>query len=277
MDKRAKRLGSVYNIFLVTLCCSLDLDRTKNTAEAFHPGREGNPALDFKDVNAPMRMVERPAFIGRTLLESGYRHWKIRLTTLTKKSWRDETTGKHLLSRRVIAGFAPLFCMHRMEQMKRRLASSCEANEAEAMLWSQYCRQFRSGWYFHIIRLTIERLANWRREMLINDCLKMPVLMSERNCSFPGLSNEAFDKAAQMSLNWTPGDPWADQSLQCGVPDAVSRLKEMTGALKWSKPIAYNILSIKHLAKAVFAFAAEVNQDEVMALACAWWLTNAPL
>jgi heme exporter protein C len=83
MDKRA-RISSVYNIFAYAMLFP-SIWIVPRILPSLHPGQEGNPALDFKDVNAPMRMVEWPAFIGWTLLGVWITTLKIRLTILKEK------------------------------------------------------------------------------------------------------------------------------------------------------------------------------------------------
>src|SRR5438552_3374324 len=66
MDKRA-RISAVYNIFAFAMLFP-SIWIVPRLLPSLHPGGEGNPALDFKDVNSAMRMVEWPAFIGWALL-----------------------------------------------------------------------------------------------------------------------------------------------------------------------------------------------------------------
>jgi heme exporter protein C len=52
---------------------------------SLHPGREGNPALNFKDIDNNMRVVFYPAVIGWTLLGVWITSLKIRLNLLKEK------------------------------------------------------------------------------------------------------------------------------------------------------------------------------------------------
>jgi heme exporter protein C len=52
---------------------------------SLHPGQEGNPAMNFKDVIPEMRMVEYPAFIGWTLLGVWITTLKIRMSLVKEK------------------------------------------------------------------------------------------------------------------------------------------------------------------------------------------------
>jgi len=66
MDKRA-RISSVYNIFAYAMLFPT-IWIVPRLLPSLHPGQEGNPALNFKDVTPTLRMIELPAFIGWTLL-----------------------------------------------------------------------------------------------------------------------------------------------------------------------------------------------------------------
>jgi len=54
--------------------------------ESLHPGKGGNPALDFKDLDGRMRIVFYPAIIGWTLLGVWITSLKIRLDLIKEKS-----------------------------------------------------------------------------------------------------------------------------------------------------------------------------------------------
>lgn len=66
LDKRA-RVSAVYNIFSYAMLFPT-IWIIPRLLPSLHPGQEGNPALDLKDVSPEMRMVEIPAFIGWALL-----------------------------------------------------------------------------------------------------------------------------------------------------------------------------------------------------------------
>jgi heme exporter protein C len=53
--------------------------------ESLHPGAEGNPALNYKDVDPRMRLVLYPAWIGWILLGVWISTLKIRLSILKEK------------------------------------------------------------------------------------------------------------------------------------------------------------------------------------------------
>jgi heme exporter protein C len=52
---------------------------------SLHPGKEGNPALNYGDIDSSMRMVFYPAVIGWTLLGVWITTLKIRLNILKEK------------------------------------------------------------------------------------------------------------------------------------------------------------------------------------------------
>lgn len=83
MDKKA-RISAVYNIFAYAILFPA-LYIMPRSLDSLHPGREGNPAFDFKDVSPLMRMVEWPAFLGWTLLGIWIATLKIRLNLLKEK------------------------------------------------------------------------------------------------------------------------------------------------------------------------------------------------
>ena len=83
MDKRA-RISAVYNIFAYAMLFPA-IWIMPRLLPSLHPGQEGNPALDFKDVSSAMRMVEWPAFIGWALLGVWITTLKIRLGLLKEK------------------------------------------------------------------------------------------------------------------------------------------------------------------------------------------------
>lgn len=83
MDKRA-RVSAVYNIFAYAMLFP-SIWIVPRLLPSLHPGQEGNPALNFKDVSSDMRMVEFPAFIGWALLGVWITTLKIRLNLLKEK------------------------------------------------------------------------------------------------------------------------------------------------------------------------------------------------
>lgn len=83
MDKRA-RVSAVYNIFAYAMLFPT-IWIIPRILPSLHPGQEGNPALNFKDVSPDMRMVEFPAFLGWTLLAVWITTLKIRLNLLKEK------------------------------------------------------------------------------------------------------------------------------------------------------------------------------------------------
>lgn len=83
MDKRA-RISAVYNIFAYAMIFPA-IWIIPRILPSLHPGQEGNPAINFKDVSSEMRMVEIPAFIGWALLGVWITTLKIRLSLLAEK------------------------------------------------------------------------------------------------------------------------------------------------------------------------------------------------
>jgi heme exporter protein C len=83
MDKRA-RISSVYNIFAYAMLFPT-IWIVPRLLPSLHPGQEGNPALNFKDVTPALRMVEFPAFVGWTLLGVWIATIRIRINLLKEK------------------------------------------------------------------------------------------------------------------------------------------------------------------------------------------------
>jgi len=83
IDKKA-RISAVYNIFAYAMLFPA-IWIVPRILPSLHPGREGNPALNFKDVSGPMRMVELPAFIGWALLGVWITTIRIRLAQLKER------------------------------------------------------------------------------------------------------------------------------------------------------------------------------------------------
>ena len=85
IDKRA-RVSAVYNVFAYAMLFP-SIWIVPRLLPSLHPGQEGNPALNFNDIDARMRMVFYPAVIGWTLIGVWISILKIRLTILKEKSW----------------------------------------------------------------------------------------------------------------------------------------------------------------------------------------------
>lgn len=83
MDKRA-RISAVYNIFAYAMLFP-SIWIIPRLLESLHPGGQGNPALDTKDIDARMRIVFYPAVIGWTLLGVWITSLKIRLALIKEK------------------------------------------------------------------------------------------------------------------------------------------------------------------------------------------------
>src|SRR5205085_9498266 len=84
IDKRA-RISAVYNIFAYALLFPT-IWIIPRLLPSLHPGGEnGNPALDFKDIDNRMRVVFYPAVIAWTLLGVWITSLKIRLNLLKEK------------------------------------------------------------------------------------------------------------------------------------------------------------------------------------------------
>jgi heme exporter protein C len=83
MDRRA-RVSAVYNIFAYAMLFPA-IWIVPRLLPSLHPGQEGNPAMNFKDVSSAMRMVEWPAFAGWALLGVWITTLKIRLTILKER------------------------------------------------------------------------------------------------------------------------------------------------------------------------------------------------
>ncbi|MDX2045891.1 MAG: ABC transporter permease [Chitinophagaceae bacterium] len=84
IDKRA-RVSAVYNIFAYAMLFP-SIWIVPRLLPSLHPGQEGNPALNFNDIDAGMRMVFYPAVIGWTLLGVWITTLKIRLKKIADKN-----------------------------------------------------------------------------------------------------------------------------------------------------------------------------------------------
>ncbi|MGZ3838267.1 MAG: cytochrome c biogenesis protein CcsA [Flavisolibacter sp.] len=84
IDKRA-RVSAVYNIFAFAFLFP-SIWIIPRLLDSLHPGGQGNPALNPKDIDARMRMVFYPAVIGWTLLGVWIVSLKVRLQVLKEKT-----------------------------------------------------------------------------------------------------------------------------------------------------------------------------------------------
>jgi heme exporter protein C len=85
IDKRA-RVSAVYNIFAYAMLFP-SIWIVPRLLPSLHPGQEGNPALNFNDIDARMRMVFYPAVLGWTLLGVWIADLRIRLEIIREKKW----------------------------------------------------------------------------------------------------------------------------------------------------------------------------------------------
>ncbi len=83
IDKKA-RISAVYNIFAYAFLFPT-IWILPRVLDSLHPGKEGNPALNFNDIDSSMRLVFYPAVIGWTLLGVWIASLKIRLTLIKEK------------------------------------------------------------------------------------------------------------------------------------------------------------------------------------------------
>ena len=84
LDKKA-RVSAVYNIFAFALLFP-SIWIIPRLLPSLHPGGDGNPALNYKDIDVRMRLVFYPAVIGWTLLGVWIATLKVRLTYLKEKT-----------------------------------------------------------------------------------------------------------------------------------------------------------------------------------------------
>jgi heme exporter protein C len=85
IDRRA-RVSAVYNIFAYALLFP-SIWIVPRLLPSLHPGQEGNPALNFNDIDARMRLVFYPAVLGWTLLGVWITTLRIRVGILQEKRW----------------------------------------------------------------------------------------------------------------------------------------------------------------------------------------------
>jgi heme exporter protein C len=84
LDKKA-RVSAVYNIFAFAFLFP-SIWIIPRILDSLHPGGQGNPALNPKDIDANMRLVFYPAVIGWTLLGVWIVSVKVRLNLLKEKN-----------------------------------------------------------------------------------------------------------------------------------------------------------------------------------------------
>lgn len=84
MDKRA-RISAVYNIFAYAMLFPT-IWILPRLMESLHPGKGGNPAMNFNDLDGRLRVVFYPAIIGWTLLGVWLATLRIRIELLKEKS-----------------------------------------------------------------------------------------------------------------------------------------------------------------------------------------------
>lgn len=85
IDKKA-RISAVYNIFAYAFLFP-SIWIIPRLVESLHPGSEGNPALNPKDISGSMRMVFYPAVIGWTLLGVWIVNLKVRMKIVKEKTF----------------------------------------------------------------------------------------------------------------------------------------------------------------------------------------------
>lgn len=83
IDKRA-RISAVYNVFAFAFLFP-SIWIIPRLMESLHPGGQGNPALNYKDVDPRMRLVLYPAWIGWILLGVWITSLKVRMNILQEK------------------------------------------------------------------------------------------------------------------------------------------------------------------------------------------------
>ncbi len=84
LDKKA-RISAVYNIFAFAFLFP-SIWIIPRLLPSLHPGGDGNPALNYKDIDARMRLVFYPAVLGWTLLGVWIATLKVRLNFLKEKT-----------------------------------------------------------------------------------------------------------------------------------------------------------------------------------------------
>lgn len=89
IDKKA-RISAVYNIFAFAFLFP-SIWILPRLMPSLHPGGEGNPALNYNDIDSRMRLVFYPAVIGWTLLGAWIVNLKVRMNILKEKEHLSET------------------------------------------------------------------------------------------------------------------------------------------------------------------------------------------
>jgi heme exporter protein C len=89
IDKKA-RISAVYNIFAFAFLFP-SIWILPRLLPSLHPGGEGNPALNYNDIDSRMRLVFYPAVIGWTLLGSWIVNLKVRMNILKEKDHLSDT------------------------------------------------------------------------------------------------------------------------------------------------------------------------------------------
>ncbi len=84
LDKKA-RVSAVYNIFAFALLFP-SIWIIPRLLPSLHPGGDGNPALNYKDIDARMRLVFYPAVLGWTLLGVWIATLKVRMNFYKEKT-----------------------------------------------------------------------------------------------------------------------------------------------------------------------------------------------
>ena len=84
IDKKA-RISAVYNVFAFAFLFP-SIWIIPRILDSLHPGGQGNPALNPKDIDANMRMVFYPAVLGWTLLGIWITSIKVRTSLLKEKT-----------------------------------------------------------------------------------------------------------------------------------------------------------------------------------------------
>jgi heme exporter protein C len=84
MDQRA-RVSAVFNIFSYAMLFP-SIWIIPRLLPSLHPGQEGNPALNFNDIDIRMRIVFYPAVIGWTLIGAWITNIKIRTELIREKN-----------------------------------------------------------------------------------------------------------------------------------------------------------------------------------------------
>lgn len=85
LDKKA-RIAAVYNIFAFAFLFP-SIWIIPRLLPSLHPGSDGNPALNYNDMDARMRLVFYPAVLGWTLLGVWIASLKVRVAYLKEKKF----------------------------------------------------------------------------------------------------------------------------------------------------------------------------------------------